>query len=152
MKKYTYFEDHKKFQKALQTLQTRRKNSEKESARKYSLSKSQKEEILKKTDSRCHICGCNLKKKKFECDHVKSFSSGGTNIVNNFLPACPLCNNYRWHYTSKEFQWIIKLGVWARTEVAHGSDLGIEIGVKFISKEKAREKKKTKKNSPLKRK
>jgi hypothetical protein len=146
MKKYTYFEDPIKFQKALKTLQARRKNSDKKSTRKYSLTKAQKEEILNKTDSRCHICGCNLKNKKFECDHVKSHSSGGSSIINNFLPACSLCNNYRWHYLSKEFQWILKLGVWARTEVAHGSKLGNEIGRKFISKEKSREKKKTKIN------
>ena len=144
MKKYTYFEDPNKFQKALKTLQERRKNSDKKNKRNYSLTKKQREEILIKTDSRCHVCGCNLKKKKFECDHVRSYSSGGKNITNNFLPACPLCNNYRWHYFSKEFQWILKLGVWTRTEVANGTTLGKAIGKKFISKEKAKERKKEK--------
>ncbi len=142
MKKYTKFDDPNKFQKALATLQKRRREKEKVHTRNYSLTKSEREEILNKTGSRCHICGCNLKNKKFECDHVKSHAYGGKKTLDNFLPACQLCNNYRWHYTPKEFQWILKLGVWARTEVAHGTVLGKEIGRKFIKKEINKEKRK----------
>ena len=63
---------------------------------------------------KCHICGQELLVDKFEADQVKSHSSGGSSIVDNYLPAYKTCNNYRWHYLSEELQWILILGVQLR--------------------------------------
>ena len=85
------------------------------------------------------MCGQEILVEKFEADHVKSYSSGGTSITDNFLPACKTCNNYRWHYSSDEFQWILKLGVWARTEIANDTPLGKSMAKIFVGREKIRE-------------
>lgn len=37
------------------------------------------------------------------------------------------CNNYRWDYSPEEFQWVLKLGVWARTQIERGTSLGAEV-------------------------
>jgi hypothetical protein len=72
--------------------------------------------------------------------HVKAHSSGGENIADNFLPACRLCNNYRWHYDADEIKWILKLGVWTRWQILHNTVSGKLIAEGFIKKENAREK------------
>jgi hypothetical protein len=107
--------------------------------RKYSLNKEARRIIHEKTDGRCHICGCDVPLSKFEADHVKMHSSGGTNNPNNFLPSCKTCNNYRWHYDADEIKWILKLGVWARWHILHESLIGKLMAKGFISKERSRE-------------
>lgn len=57
----------------------------------------------------------------------------------NFLPAHVTCNNYRWDYLPEEFELILKLGVWARSEVEKDSDVGLAIAKKFSQKELKRQ-------------
>ena len=109
------------------------------SERKYSLSKSDRNEIWNKTDGKCHICGRDVDKENYEADHIRNHSSGGTNLVENFLASCRTCNNYRWHYSPDEIQWILKIGVWAKTKIDHNDKVGKLIAEKFIQKEKERE-------------
>lgn len=133
------YENLEHFQSALRAMHKLRKETKTSNKRNRPLTEEQRKHILLKTDSRCHVCGVELDINRFECDHVKSHTSGGTNIINNFLPACKTCNNYRWHYLSEEFQWILKIGVWARTEIARDTKIGNDIGLQFLKKEQARE-------------
>lgn len=103
------------------------------------MSKEERQVIYIKTGGKCHVCGQEILMDKFEADHVKSHSSGGTSITDNFLPACKTCNNYRWHYLSEEFKWILKLGVWARTEIERDTKSGNQMARFFIEREKTRE-------------
>jgi len=81
-----------------------------------SLREDQRNLILSKTAGRCHICGGKIKNSEnWQADHVLAHAHGGEHSVDNYLAAHSLCNNYRWHYGSEEFQWILKLGVWIRT-------------------------------------
>jgi hypothetical protein len=59
-----------------------------------------------------------------EIDHVLAHSGGGAHRLDNHLPAHTLCNNYRWNYGSEEFQLILKLGVWPRTQIEKQTTLG----------------------------
>ena len=122
---------------ALKSLHSVRKAS-KISPKRLILSKKERKEILKKTDCRCHVCGITLSD-KFQADHVKCHSSGGDHDVNNFLPSCDLCNNYRWHYSPHEIQWILKLGVWARGQILKETVLGKNLASSFINHEQKRE-------------
>jgi len=99
------------------------------------LTKKQRDLILEKTDSRCHICGIELDSGNFQADHVKPHSSGGLHKENNYLPSCSICNNYRWHYTSEEIQIILRLGVWAKTKIANDYILGLEMVNSFVKYE-----------------
>src|SRR5690606_38746120 len=98
--------------------------------RRMALSKSDREIILRKTNARCHICGGEIDG-PWQADHVLAHSVGGKHTVENYLPAHASCNNYRWDYTAAEFQEILKLGVWCRTQVERGTTVGREIAARF---------------------
>jgi hypothetical protein len=84
------------------------------------LSAAERRQILAKTAGRCHICGGAIEG-AWHADHVLAHSGGGGHIADNYLPAHALCNNYRWDYSSEEFQYILKLGVWIRTQIERKS-------------------------------
>lgn len=87
------------------------------------LRKSERAEILKKTGSRCHLCGDEIRG-AWDADHVLAHSAGGHHSVDNYLPAHRTCNNYRWDYLAEEFELIVKLGIWIRTEIEYGTRIG----------------------------
>ena len=140
MNEISYINDPTKFREELKKIHSLRRLGKTKTKRKYRLAAEERKIIHAKTDGKCHVCGRDVMVDKFEADHVKSHSSGGTSVTNNFLPACKTCNNYRWHYLPDEFQWILKLGVWARTEIANNSKLGNLIASTFIAREIIREK------------
>ncbi len=136
------FADAAAFAAKLRDLRKRRmagKLSQKQAgSRRRTLTPSAREQILAKTEKRCHICGGTIESDEWEADHVQAHSGGGTNDVANYLPAHAICNNYRWDYTSEEFQWILKLGVWLRTEIERGTRVGMNAAELFVKYEKRR--------------
>ncbi len=106
------------------------------------LSRSDRDDILKKTANRCHICG-GLIEGAWAADHVFAHSFGGRHSVDNYLPAHPICNNYRWFYGTEEFQWILKLGVWLRTQIEKESELGRLAAKLFCSYDRTRAERRT---------
>jgi len=101
------------------------------------LTKQQKQNILKKTNSRCHICGGAIRG-KWQADHVFSHSKGDAHAEDNYLPAHPACNNYRWDYDPSETLEIIKLGIWLRTQIVRQSSIGMEAAERFLKYEENR--------------
>ncbi|MEP6513915.1 MAG: HNH endonuclease signature motif containing protein [Parafilimonas sp.] len=134
MNELPYIDTPTTFQQELKGIAALRKSGKLKAKRQYRLTKEERKIIHMKTGGKCQVCGQEVLVDKFEADHVKSYSSGGTSITDNFLPACRTCNNYRWHYLPAEFQWILKLGVWARTEIANDSDLGRLMANVFIGR------------------
>jgi len=118
--------------------------------KKKNLQKHEKIEILKKTCNCCHICGQELDPSNFQADHISPQSTGGSNEIENYLATCNLCNNYRWNYLPEEIRWIMKLGVWAKTQVEFGTELGKNISESFIEYEKSREQRRKQPRQPLK--
>jgi 5-methylcytosine-specific restriction endonuclease McrA len=96
-----------------------------------------REYILQKTGGRCHICG-DLIEGRWQADHVLAHSGGGDHDRDNFLPAHSLCNNYRWDYLAREFQYILKLGVWLRTQIETDTQIGRHAATLFARYEEAR--------------
>jgi len=101
------------------------------------LSAAERREIFAKTSGRCHICGGTIEG-AWHADHVLAHSGGGEHCVDNYLPAHALCNSYRWDYSSEEFQHILKLGVWIRTQIERRSRIGQSAAKQFVSYEVAR--------------
>ncbi len=112
------------------------------------LSKEQRKRIFDKTDGRCHVCGGAIDINEFEADHVKNHTSGGLCNEENFLPSCGACNNYRWHYSPEELQWILKIGIWAKTQIAKETDIGKDLTDKFLKHESNREKRRKNPRTP----
>jgi hypothetical protein len=102
------------------------------------LTKADRGKVLGKTGGRCHICGGTINADDWQADHILAHSTGGVHSVENYLPAHSICNNYRWHYAAEEFQWIIKLGVWLRTQIERGMPIGRAAGQKFCEHERRR--------------
>ena len=123
------------FRAELRGLRRQRRNrvylGRKERARRAVLTKATRDEILRKTASRCHICGGAIDGSDWQADHVLAHSTGGAKTIDNYLPAHSTCNNYRWFYGAEEFQWILKLGVWVRTQIENGTPIGREVALRF---------------------
>ena len=106
-------------------------------ARRYALTQSERAAIAAKTDGRCHICGGVLDL-VWEADHVVPHSTGGLHRLENYLPAHALCNNYRWSYSPEEFQWVLKIGVWARLVMEQSKPIGRQMTEQFCGYERGR--------------
>ena len=102
------------------------------------LSVADRRAVLEKTGGRCHICGGTISG-AWQADHVFAHSGGGHHAADNYLPAHALCNNYRWDYSAEEFQQILKLGVWVRTEIDRKTSLGMQVAGRFLAHEIRRE-------------
>ena len=94
--------------------------------------------VLAKTAGRCHLCG-GLIAERWSADHVLAHSGGGRHAVDNYLPAHGLCNGYRWSYLPEEFQWALKIGVWARFQMEQRSAFGEAMLRRFFDYECSRE-------------
>jgi len=133
--------DGKKYSDYLGSLRKEREESKAthkvEGRKRQRLTPEERAQILNKTDSRCHICGGAIDG-KWDADHVLSHSKGGEHSVDNYLPAHKTCNNYRWDYLSAEFQEIMKLGIWLRTQIENKTELGLQSAAKFSQYEKKR--------------
>ena len=125
----------------LKHLRTQRMNNKavsKSTGKKRSaLSADERDAVLHKTAGRCHVCG-GLIEGPWQADHVLAHSGGGEHSVHNYLPAHRTCNNYRWDYLPDEFQEILRMGVWLRTQIELQTPLGRSAGESFINHEKRR--------------
>jgi len=101
------------------------------------LSDIERKNVLSKTGGRCHICGGEIND-RWQADHVLAHSGGGEHSVNNYLPAHSICNNYRWDYLPEEIQLIMKIGVWARTQIENETKVGKVVAEGFSLHEKRR--------------
>ncbi len=101
------------------------------------LTAAERADILSKTGGKCHICGGDIQG-SWNADHVMAHSAGGEHSIDNYLPAHITCNNYRWDYLPEEFELILKLGVWARTQVEKGTMVGRTIEQRFSAYEVGR--------------
>ncbi len=113
----------------------RKANESFKGKKRSSLTKAQRQRILEKTNSRCHVCGIEIDLNGFHADHVKTHISGGEHKENNYLPSCQTCNSYRWHFASEELQIILKLGVWAKGQMLRDTELGLHIANEYAKHE-----------------
>jgi len=126
------------FGEHLRALHRLRRDSKVKGQRRM-LSPSQRRAVFQKTAGKCHICGGTISKgEPWQADHVFSHSLGGEHVLDNYLPAHSICNNYRWFYLSEEFQWILKLGVWLKTEIKNETYPGRIAGEAFVAHERGR--------------
>ena len=69
------------------------------------ISKKVREEVYKMYDGHCAYCGCKLEYKDMQVDHVKSlYADNGTNELDNYKPACRMCNFYKSTMSLEEFR------------------------------------------------
>lgn len=62
------------------------------------LTKAERQAIYDKCNGHCAYCGCELKFKDMQVDHVVAFNliqDENTETMLNYLPACRSCNHYK---------------------------------------------------------
>lgn len=127
--------DYAKYLSGIREVRRNTKALEKKNRQKRQrLSKPQRQTILEKTDGRCHICG-GVIEGAWEADHVLSHSKGGVHSTENYLATHRTCNNYRWDYNSDEFQEIMKLGIWLRSQIEKQTKTGRDAAERFVKYE-----------------
>ena len=67
-------------------------------------SKQEREEIYEKMHGRCAYCGSALDINDMQVDHIVPLHRGGTNDMNNLMPACRGCNHYKSTLTIEQFR------------------------------------------------
>lgn len=134
------FASFEEFVSRIQTLRQQRRATKvfrRGKATRRSPTKSKKARIFQKTSGRCHICGGPIDG-QWQVDHVLAHALGGEHDPDNYLPAHSICNKYRWFYEAEEIQWILKLGVWLRTEIEKETPLGRRAAEEFCEHDRAR--------------
>lgn len=56
------------------------------------ISKEIRQLVYNKCNGHCAYCGCELEYKDMQVDHVLAVGRGGSNDIDNLLPACRQCN------------------------------------------------------------
>jgi 5-methylcytosine-specific restriction endonuclease McrA len=114
--------------------------------RRRPLTEEERREAFSKTGGNCHLCGGDInesgdgelpKEHRFVVDHVVPKAVGGEDAAHNYLAAHGLCNGCKWFYSPEEFQWILRMGVWARKQMEDATKIGREIRVLFLQNEEA---------------
>jgi 5-methylcytosine-specific restriction endonuclease McrA len=135
MRKHEHFPNGDDFAKELWKLRGRRRRKiirlRAKRIPRASLSSANRRKVLEETGGRCHICGGSLDGDKWHADHVLAYASGGVHSLDNYLPTHSICNSYRRSFSAEEFQWVLKLGVWLRSQIEQETRLGIEACEKF---------------------
>jgi len=116
----------------------RRRTKVADKKRRRALTPRQRRLVWEKTAGRCHICGGKVGP-AWQADHVSAHVHGGSHAEDNYLAAHPHCNNYRRHYLAEEFHFIMKVGIWVKTQIERGTPLGNEIASRFVTHERSRE-------------
>jgi 5-methylcytosine-specific restriction endonuclease McrA len=92
-------------------------------------------QIWDKTNGHCHFCGDPVEFEKrgwddgdltgyWEVDHVIQRDKGGSDSVDNYLPACTRCNRLRWHRSGERIRELLLLGLVAKDEIKRHTSLG----------------------------
>jgi len=91
-----------------------------------SLTATERATVLKKTGGTCHVCGGPVGR-KWQADHVVPHKLGGQARLENYLPICKECNRLRWFHTPDVVRLIMRLGVYAKNEIRHETELGDQL-------------------------
>lgn len=68
------------------------------------LSQKERQKIYDKCHGHCAYCGCDLEYKDMQGDHMIPLYNGGTDTIDNMLPACRSCNHYKSTLTPEKFR------------------------------------------------
>lgn len=63
-----------------------------------------REQVFDKFDGRCAYCGEIVLLDKFQVDHLKPKHLGGSHDLENLMPSCASCNNYKGVWDIEQFR------------------------------------------------
>lgn len=64
-----------------------------------------RQKVYEKYNGHCAYCGCELNYKDMQVDHIKPvYWHNGSDDIENYNPACRMCNFYKSTYTVEKFR------------------------------------------------
>lgn len=70
-----------------------------------SIPKKTRLKVYDKYNGHCAYCGCKMEYKEMQVDHVESlYGQNGSDEINNYKPACRMCNFYKSTYDLETFR------------------------------------------------
>jgi len=115
--------------------------------RKRSLNKAQRADVFAKTRGRCHVCA-GLLRKAWRVDHVIPHYRKGEATLDNFLPICRECNGLRGGYKPEVLRLILRLGIYAKDQIRHGTPLGEQLATVFYKKLRSNKARRRRQSTP----
>lgn len=74
-------------------------------AKRKAISKADRLAVYNMYDGHCAYCGCMIEYKDMQVDHVVSiYAHNGVNVMDNYMPACRMCNFYKSTYPLDVFR------------------------------------------------
>ena len=77
-----------------QAIQQKMQDRERE-LRHKPIPKDVRKQVYEKYDGHCAYCGRSIAYKDMQVDHIKAHYLGGADELNNYNPACRMCNFYK---------------------------------------------------------
>jgi|SRR5882762_2852828 len=63
-----------------------------------------RELVYAKCGSRCGYCGLEIAFREMQMDHIHPRVAGGVDHIDNLMPSCRRCNNYKLFFTLDQFR------------------------------------------------
>jgi 5-methylcytosine-specific restriction endonuclease McrA len=63
-----------------------------------------KQKVHAKYGGKCAYCGRKITVKEMQVDHFHAKIYGGNDDLDNLMPACRDCNNYKYNYSLEQFR------------------------------------------------
>lgn len=72
------------------------------------MEKKKRELVYAKYNGKCAYCGNPIEYKDLKVDHIIPEKKGGTDDIENLMPACETCNHYKGHSNLFKFKHMMK--------------------------------------------
>lgn len=69
-----------------------------------SITKEMRMKVYNKYNHHCAYCGCELDLKEMQIDHLYPIYKGGVDTIENYMPACRMCNFYKSTFGLEDFR------------------------------------------------
>lgn len=63
--------------------------------------------VLNKYNKKCAYCGNDITLEDMKIDHIIPQSKGGTDNLDNLMPACEICNHYKDSHNINKFKYLL---------------------------------------------
>lgn len=78
-----------------------------DSSERVLIPKAIKEEVYRRSNNTCEICGKPLSRFSYSIDHIIPLSRGGTNNIDNLRAVHPTCNKLKGNFTDTEMRKVV---------------------------------------------
>ncbi|WP_347293106.1 HNH endonuclease signature motif containing protein, partial [uncultured Alistipes sp.] len=68
------------------------------------ISTAERKRVYEKFGGKCAYCGQPITYKEMQVEHMEPLALGGADSMENYMPACRICNHYKHTLTVEKFR------------------------------------------------